>query len=247
MRICAYTTRRLQWTVIDCERNLQQRPRTLYKKNVGAHLTSPTRTLKSGVHLFAALRTLENVLFESLNAGHRILPLYRVSPCLPLLFCLTLFWSIPFFFFWKKIELIVRVSLHAGGLHVSRPLHWDLNFDFECPWAVRCTWTKWHWKPVHSPYQHPSASCLQKKKNQKTGLSVLVMNSQLLFADSLTSTLLDWMGYATGLSVLARPHSHIQLMLESVLSLHFPAVMMLEVMYQTSLTSKRSSITPGPR
>ena len=25
------------------------------------------------------------------------------------------------------------------------------------------------------------------------------MNSQLLFADSLTSTLLDWLGYATGL------------------------------------------------
>ena len=42
-----------------------------------------------------------------------------------------------------------------------RPLHWDLKFDFECPRAVRCTWTTWHWKPVHSPYQHLPASCLQ--------------------------------------------------------------------------------------
>ena len=58
-----------------------------------------------------------------------------------------------------------------------------------------------------------------------TGFSVLVMNFQPLFADSLTSTLLDWLGYATGLPVLARLHSHIQLMLESlVLSLYFPAV-----------------------
>ena len=38
----------------------------------------------------------------------------------------------------------------------------------------------------------------------------------LLFADSLTSTLLDCLGYATGLSVLARLHSHIQLMPESL-------------------------------
>ena len=53
------------------------------------------------------------------------------------------------------------------------------------------------------------------------GFPVLVMNFQLLFADSLTSTLLDWLGYATGLPVLARLHSHIQLMLESVLSLYF--------------------------
>ena len=42
------------------------------------------------------------------------------------------------------------------------------------------------------------------------------MNFQLLFADSLASTLLDWLGYATGLSVLARLLSHIQLMLESL-------------------------------
>ena len=47
------------------------------------------------------------------------------------------------------------------------------------------------------------ASCLQnfsQKKSYVTGLNVLVMNSQLLFADSLTSTLLDWLGYTTGLT-----------------------------------------------
>ena len=71
--------------------------------------------------------------------------------------------------------------------------------------------------------------------------------SQLLFAESLTSALLDWLGYATGLPVLTRQHSHIQLMLESVLSLYFLAVMMLEMMYQTTFTSKRSSINPRPR
>ena len=70
------------------------------------------------------------------------------------------------------------------------------------------------------------------------------MMSQLLFADSLTSALLDWLGYATGLTVLTRLHSHIQLMLESVLSLYFLAVMMLEMMYQTTFTSKRN---PRPR
>ena len=41
MRICVYTSRRLQWIVINCKRNLQQRQRTLYKENVGAHLSSP--------------------------------------------------------------------------------------------------------------------------------------------------------------------------------------------------------------
>ena len=41
IRTCVYTPRRLQWIVIDCQRNLQQRQRILYKKNVGAHLASP--------------------------------------------------------------------------------------------------------------------------------------------------------------------------------------------------------------
>ena len=55
------------------------------------------------------------------------------------------------------------------------------------------------------------------------------MNSQLLFADSLTSRLLDWLGYNTGLPVLVYPHSHIRLMLDLVSNLQYPALMMSEV------------------
>ena len=62
-----------------------------------------------------------------------------------------------------------------------------------------------------------------------TGLPVLVMNSQLLFADSLTSTLLDWLGYNTGLPVFVYPRSHIRLMLDLVSNLQHPALMMSEV------------------
>ena len=40
-----------------------------------------------------------------------------------------------------------------------------------------------------------------------------------------------WLGWKMGLTVLSRLQSHIQLMLEQVLSLHFPAVMMLEVLF----------------
>ena len=168
------------------------------------------------------------------------LPRQRVSHP----FLVDALWSI----LLKKKIRAYRQSFSAWrwAAEVIRPLHWDLKFDFECPRAVRFTWTKWHWKLVHSPYQHPSTSCLRKKM-LVTGFPVLVMNFQPLFADSLTSTLLDWLGYATGFSVPARLHSHIQFMLESVLSLYVPAVMVLEVMYQTSLTSKRSSINPGPR
>ena len=73
------------------------------------------------------------------------------------------------------------------------------------------------------------------------------MISQLLFADSLSSTLLDWLSYATGLPVLACLHPHIQLILESLVE---PVLSCSndvgEVMYQTSLTRKRSSINPVP-
>ena len=190
------------------------------------------------------LRTLLNVLFESFIASHQICLGNGFLPCLVLRFGFNTIWSI----LLKKKSWAYRQSFSAWrwAAEVIRPLHWDSKFDFECPRAVRHTWTKWHWKLVHNPYQHPPASCLRKKM-LVTGFPVLVMNFQPLFADSLTSTLLDWLGYATGFSVLARLHSQIQLMLESVLNLYYSAVMMLEVMYETSLTSKRSSINPGPR
>ena len=76
----------------------------------------------------------------------------------------------------------IRVSPYLFAAHLtSSEVHSD--FQIWCPRAVRCTWTKWQWKLVHSPYQHAPASCLRKKN---TGLPVLVMNSQLLFADSLS-------------------------------------------------------------
>ena len=61
------------------------------------------------------------------------------------------------------------------------------------------------------------------------GLPVLVMNSQLLFAGSLTSTLLDSLGYDTGLSVIVYLHYHVRLMLDLVLNLQYLALMMSEV------------------
>ena len=36
-----------------------------------------------------------------------------------------------------------------------RAQRYFLTFNFKfVPWAVRCTWTKWQWKLVHTPYQH---------------------------------------------------------------------------------------------
>ena len=158
-------TRRLQWIVIDCKRNLQQRRRILHKKNCRCTSYKSPRTLKSGVHLFAAL--------EKTTCRH---PLWGV---------------------WLLLS--------------PRAQRYFLTFRFGLPRVVRCTWTKWQWKLVHSPYQHPPAPCLRNYWDRKgvqqhstyrqdqmnlslTGLPVLVMNSQILFADSLTLTLLDWLG-----------------------------------------------------
>ena len=43
-RICVHTPRRLQWIVIDCKRNLQQRQRRLYKKCCRCTSYQSTRT-----------------------------------------------------------------------------------------------------------------------------------------------------------------------------------------------------------
>ena len=53
MRKCVHTTRRLQWIVINCKRNLQQRQRTLYQKKCRCTSFKSSRTLKSGGHLFS--------------------------------------------------------------------------------------------------------------------------------------------------------------------------------------------------
>ena len=95
-------------------------------------------------------------------------------------FLLDTLWSI----------LIVRVSPHDGG----RPLHPDLKFDFECPRAVRCTWTKWHWKPVHSPYQHPPASCLQKFEKLLSNGSHRTCHELSTFVRWLSHVDIAWLG-----------------------------------------------------
>ena len=76
---------------------------------------------------------------------------------------------------------------------------------------VRLTWEDHLLSLFHSEEFDEQASI--------TSLPVLIMSSQLLFADSLTSTLLDWLGWSTaplprfqkntGLTVLAFPHFHL--------------------------------------
>ena len=151
----------------------------------------------------------KNVLLEFFSASHQI--------CLGNGFpraCPSVFFFLTHFdrFCSKKIRAY-RQSFSAWrwASEVMRPLHWDIKFDFECPRAVRCTRTRWHWKTCSQSLSASSRIMFSfLKKIYVTGLPVLVMNSQLLFADSLTSTLIDWLGNATGLSVLARLHSHIQ-------------------------------------
>ena len=45
-------------------------------------------------------------------------------------------------------------------LLIQRAQKYFLTFSFGVHRAVRCTWTKWQWKLVHSPYQHPPAPSL---------------------------------------------------------------------------------------
>ena len=50
-----------------------------------------SRTLKSGVHLFAALENFSNRRIGVIRCRSSNLPRQRLSPCLSLRFCLTLF------------------------------------------------------------------------------------------------------------------------------------------------------------
>ena len=107
------------------------------------------------------LRTLWIVLFGSLSAGHRIFlgsGFPRAWQLISLRFCLTLFLR----FCFKKIELIVRDSLHDDGHHVKNlPQCSRLCTGIQIwLWVFTRLWdahglSKRHWKPVHSPFQHP--------------------------------------------------------------------------------------------
>ena len=169
--MCSHTLRRLQWIVIDCKRNLQQRQTILYKK-------------KLSVHIFQ----VHSEEFDELapNTG------------LPVHVCCT--FNELRSTFWLS-DLVFPVLSDALGLSDNENLFTILV-------------------SIHPHH------VFEKKY---TGLPVLVMNSQLLFAGSLTSTLLDWLGYNTGFPLLVYPHSHIRLMLDLVSHLWHPALMMSEV------------------
>ena len=54
-------------------------------------------------------------------------------------------------------------SLPRSWLLLSpRAQRYFLTFRHDVLPAVRCTWTKWQWKLVHSPYQHPPAPNLHR-------------------------------------------------------------------------------------
>ena len=71
------------------------------------------------------------------------------------------------------------------------------------------------------------------------------MNFQPLFADSLTSTLLDWLGYATGLPVLARQLvlpviDGVSLLVEQIHD-KFSQIFFEAILVRTSLISEKLS------
>ena len=180
MRICVYTTRRLQWIVIDCKRKLQQDKGYCTKKILSVHILQVPPHIKIGC-------TVVRLTWED--------------------HWLSLFHPEEF----DEQAAITGLTVLTWLLLNPRAQRYFLTFKFGVPRDVRCTWTKWQWKLVHSPYQHPSRTMSSKLWDRKgvpqhstylqdqmnlslTGLRVLIMNSQLLFADSLSSTLLDLLG-----------------------------------------------------
>ena len=136
MRICVHTTRRLQWIVFNCKRNLQQdKGYCSIKKIVGAHLT---------IHPH-----IKNRVYTC--SPHLGRPLVVIVP----------FWGV----WWASAQY---GSLRTCFAHLTSSEVF-LTFRFGVLRAVRCTWTKWQWKLVHSPYQHPAATCLRKNTSPCTG------------------------------------------------------------------------------
>ena len=111
-RCSVHTPRRLQWIVIGCKRNLQQRQKTLYKKILSLHILRSSPYIKIGCapvrrtwQLFKSScwsLSMQVIKFASATGFPVLVP--------PLL--LDTLWSI---LLKRKFELIVRVSLHDGG------------------------------------------------------------------------------------------------------------------------------------
>ena len=77
-------------------------------------------------------------------------------------------------------------SLRSWPLLSPPGQRYSLTFTLGVLRAVRCTWAQWQWKLVHSPYQHPS-------RTKSSKVSPCLSWIQLLFTDTLTSTLHDWL------------------------------------------------------
>ena len=158
MRKCVYTLRRLQGSVTDCKRNLQQDKGYCTKKKCRRTSYKSTRTLKSGCT--PVRRTWEDHLSSLFHSEE----------------------------FDEQASITGLSVLGCCSVHELRGTFWlsDMMFsrlsdalglsDNENLFTVLIS------IPPHQIF---------------TSLPVLVMNSQLLFADSLTSTLLDWLGQST--------------------------------------------------
>ena len=101
----------------------------------------------------------------------------RESTCVPRTWCASFRCDLActsnrylssFFHTEEKEELAPNTGLSILVCTFNEPQKFFLTFRFGVPWAVRCTWTKWQWKLVHSPYQHPAASCLRKNTSPCT-------------------------------------------------------------------------------
>ena len=53
-----------------------------------------------------------------------------------------------------------------------RAQRYFLTFRFGVPRAVRCTWTEWQWKLVHSPCQHLTATCFRNYWRERVSCSI---------------------------------------------------------------------------
>ena len=73
-------------------------------------------------------------------------------------------------FWWASVHYR---SPRSWLLLIPQAQRYFLTFRFGVPRAVRCTWTTWHWKLVHSPYQHLSAPCL---RNYGIGMNELFLS-----------------------------------------------------------------------
>ena len=62
--------------------------------------------------------------------------------------------------FGEQASITSLPVLGCCSVHELRGTFWLSDMMFSP--AVRCTWTKWQWKLVHSPYQHPPAPNLHR-------------------------------------------------------------------------------------